>query len=92
MVGSRVGSTWEDKKKLNSEPTGTIGSIAVWQPAKSGDLAKYGHAGIIVGEDGDNWIIKSANYNVDGRISTDTIPKSEIEGYRTTKLGDTLSG
>jgi hypothetical protein len=41
-------------------------------------LAKYGHAGIIIGEDGDNWIIKSANYNVDGKISTDTIPKSEI--------------
>lgn len=92
MVGSRVGSTWEDKKKLNNEENGTIGSIAVWQPVKTWELAKYGHAGIIVGEDWDNWIIKSANYNVDGRISTDTIQKSEIEGYRTTKLGDTLSG
>lgn len=92
MVGSRVGSTWEEKQKLNNETTGWIGSIAVWQPVKSGELAKYGHAGIIVGEDADNWYIKSANYNVDGRISTDPIPKSEVKNFRSTKLGEKMQG
>lgn len=86
MTGSRVWSTFEEKKKLNDEKTGTIGSIAVWRPVKTGDLAKYGHAGVIIGEEWDNWIIKSANYNVDWRISTDKVPKSEIEWYRSTDL------
>lgn len=87
MLGTRVGSTFAEKLKLNNEEQGQVGSIAVWQPAKSGPLATYGHAGVIVGDDGEgNWLIKSANYNLDGRISTDKIPKSAIHGYRSTDI------
>ena len=48
MTGTKVGNTWEEKKKLNPEKTGKIGSIMVWQPSKTGAFAKYGHAGIII--------------------------------------------
>lgn len=87
MTGTRVGNTWEEKKKLNREKTGKIGSIMVWQPAKTGDLAKFGHAGIIVGEDGNNWLVKNANYKVDGKISTIKVPKNMPGAqYRSTNL------
>lgn len=87
MTGLRVGSTWEEKKKFNPEKTGKIGSIIVWQPSKTGAFAKYGHAGIIIGEEGNNWIVKNANYGVDGKISTIKVPKN-IAGaqYRSTNL------
>lgn len=50
-------------------------------------MAKWGHAGIIIGEDGDNWIVKNANYKVDGRISTVKVPKKTPEArYRSTNL------
>ncbi len=35
ITGSQVGSTWEEKTKLNKEPTGSVGSIAVWKPSNS---------------------------------------------------------
>ncbi len=76
MIGSKVGNTWEEKKKLNPEKTGKIGSVIVWQPSKTGAFAKYGHAGIIIGEEGNNWIVKNANYGVDGKISTIKVPKN----------------
>lgn len=87
MTGTRVGNTWEEKKKLNREKTGKIGSIMVWQPAKTGKLATFGHAGIIVGEDGNNWLVKNANYKVDGKISTIKVPKNMPGAqYRSTNL------
>lgn len=87
MTGTRVGNTWEEKKKLNREKTGKIGSIMVWQPAKTGKLATFGHAGIIVGEDGENWLVKNANYKIDGKISTIKVPKNMPGAqYRSTNL------
>ena len=87
ITGTRVGNTWEEKKKLNREKTGKIGSIMVWQPAKTGKLATFGHAGIIVGEDGDNWLVKNANYKVDGKVSTIKVPKNMPGAqYRSTNL------
>lgn len=87
MTGTRVGNTWEEKKKLNREKTGKIGSIMVWQPSQKGAFAKYGHAGIIVGEDGNNWIVKNANYKVDGKVSTIRVPKNMPGAqYRSTNL------
>lgn len=69
----------------NSAPKGTgIGNVATWVPDPSNaNFAKYGHAGIIVGEEGDNWVIRSSNLNGDGAVSTDSVPKSSILGYAT---------
>lgn len=86
MTGSKVGNTWEEKVKLNNETTGWVGSIAIWKPNEWWAFGKYWHAWIIVWEEWDNYLIKSANYNGDGRISTDTVPKSEIKWYRSTAL------
>lgn len=91
MIWSKVGNTWEEKVALNNESVWNIGSIAVWKPSDTGNFGKYWHAWVIVWEDGDNWVIKSANYNGDWRISTDTIPKSSIEWYRSTKLSEQLT-
>lgn len=35
MLGTRVGSTFAEKLKLNNETEGSVGSIAVWQPSKT---------------------------------------------------------
>lgn len=58
--------------------------MAVWNPNPSSPKwSKFGHAGVIVGEDGDNWLIKSSNMHGDGAVTTDKVPKSNIEGYNT---------
>lgn len=76
---SLLGSSWASKLNAAPDKSGGIGSVAIWQP-KWG-LAEYGHAGVIVGEQWDNWLIKSSNYKLDWAVSTDVIPKSAIAGY-----------
>ncbi len=57
----------------------------VWQPSPA--YAKWGHAGIIIGEEGNNWIVKNANYRVDGKISTIRVPKNTPGAqYRSTGI------
>ncbi len=74
------GNTIADKLRVAKDKNGTIGSAAVWTPSGSGE---YGHVGIIVDEDENNWYIKSSNLKA-GTVTTDKVPKSSIKGYYTT--------
>ncbi len=47
----------------------------------TGEFAKYGHTGIIVGIDGDEAIVKDSNWNKDEKIRTGTIPISKMTGF-----------
>lgn len=81
FVNRVTGTSFESGKAANVQPANTlwVGSIASWSPAGAG---KYWHAGIIVWQEGDNWIIKSVNLRWNGIVSIDSIPKSVIEwGY-----------
>jgi hypothetical protein len=81
FVNRVTGTSFASGKAANVQPASTlgVGSIASWSPSGAG---KYGHAGIIVGQEGDNWIIKSVNLRWNGIVSIDSIPKSVIEwGY-----------
>lgn len=82
ITGAGLGSTFQSKLKVAKESQGSIGAIAVWQPSKDPKYAQYGHAGIIIGEDENRWLIKSSNYKVDGKVSEDWIPKDKIQGYK----------
>lgn len=75
----RLGNTYQSKLDVCNEKEGVVGSVASWKPQGSGE---YGHTGIIVGDDGDNWLIKSSNYTP-WTVTTDRIPKSVIWGYYT---------
>lgn len=79
IIGKKMGSSYAEKKANAPDSTGQVGSVAVWD---AGDH-EHGHDGIIVGEEGNNWIVKSSNLRGDGRISTDSIPKSAINNYYT---------
>ena len=41
----------------------------MWQPSSDPKWTKYGHAGIIIGDNGDSWVVKSSNLNGDGTIT-----------------------
>lgn len=79
IAGTKMGNTYESKLSICNEPSGVVGSVVAWQPQGS---LQYGHTGIIVWEDGDNWLIKSSNYTP-WTVTTDKIPKSAIGGYYT---------
>lgn len=89
FVNRIVGTSFESGKAAAKDDPSTlrVGSVASWAPAGSW---VYEHAGIIIGEEGDNWIIKSANLRGNGIISTDTIPKSAIKWGYTPKWLDNL--
>ena len=79
ITGAGLGSTWESKKSKIDTTTPTVGNTAVWIPDPSNKtFAKYGHAGIITGIDGNNVTIKSSNLNWKWEISTITVPISQI--------------
>lgn len=81
FVNRIVGTSFESGKAAAKDAPNTlrVGSVASWAPAWSG---AYEHAGIIIGEEGNNWIIKSANLRWNGIVSVDTVPKSVIKwGY-----------
>ena len=88
VVWSKImGNTIEDKLAVAKETEGKQWSVAVWTPNPNNKtFAKYGHTGIIMGEAGDNWIVRSSNLNGDWRITTDYIPKIAIQGYKSTNL------
>lgn len=86
-VWVRMGNTYQSKLDVATESEGKPWSLAVWQPdPNNAEFSKYGHAGIIVGEEWDDWIIKSSNFEWDGRISTVSVPKSIISGYKSTDV------
>lgn len=82
-----MGNTIQDKLAVAKETTGKQWSVAVWTPNPNNKaFAKYWHTGIIMGDAGDNWIIRSSNLNGDGRVTTNYVPKSAIQGYKSTNL------
>ena len=48
----------------------------------TGEMAPYGHTGIIIGIDGDKAIVKDSNWGKDEKIKTHTIPISKMTGFR----------
>lgn len=84
FVNRITGTSFPSGKAAAKDDPSTlrVGSVASWMPAWAWE---YWHAGIIVGESGDNWIIKSANLRGNGIVSIDTIPKSAIKGGYTTE-------
>ena len=88
----RMWDTYASKLTVANEQTGTLGSMAVWQPNPwNPSFAKFWHAGVIVweSEDGKSWHIKSSNIKWDWVISVDEVPKDVIDWYKTTNIYDT---
>lgn len=79
IAGTKMGSSYSSKQAVCNEPTGWVGSIVAWQPNGSGN---YGHTGIIVNEDENNWYVKSSNY-VPWTVTTEKIPKESIKNFYT---------
>lgn len=79
IAGTKMGSSYSSKQAVCNEPTGWVGSIVAWKPTGSGS---YGHTGIIVNEDENNWYVKSSNY-VPGTVTTEKIPKEKISNFYT---------
>jgi len=71
-------SSLQSKLAVANSKQGTIWSIAVWTPSKA--YAKWGHTGIIVWEEWDNWRIKSSNLTP-WKVSTVLVPKDTIQWY-----------
>lgn len=59
IAGTKMGNTYASKTAICNESTGGIGSVVAWNPNGSG---AYGHTGIIVSEDANNYYVKSSNY------------------------------
>ncbi len=78
ITGTNYGDTLEQKKTIAREQTGGVGSTVV---INTGDTV--GHVGIIMEDLGNAWRVKSSNYHLDGRVSTDIIPKIKAVGYYT---------
>ena len=88
-IGARMWDSYASKLAVANEKTGWLWSVVAWQPNPSNkDFARFGHAGVIVGEsdDGNSWHVKSSNINVDGKISVVEVPKNVIGWYRNTNL------
>ena len=88
----RMWDSYASKLAVANEQTGTLGSMAVWQPNPwNPSFAKFWHAGVIVweSEDGKSWHIKSSNIKWDWVISVDEVPKDVIAGYKSTNIYDT---
>lgn len=81
LLPSKLGSTYQDKLAVCNEPTGGIGSVAAWKPQGSGT---FGHVGIIVDEDANNYYIKSSNYTP-WTVTTVPVPKDNINNFYTPK-------
>ncbi len=80
ILGERkLWSTYASKLAVCDEPTGWIWSVVAWKPNGSGS---FGHTGIIVGEDENNWLVKSSNYTP-WTVTTDKIPKGNIKNFYT---------
>lgn len=79
VMGTSFGSSMSDKLGKATDKTGQVGSAAVWD---AGD-AEHGHVGIIIGDNGDTWTIRSSNAHGDTMVTTDVVPKSAIKGYHT---------
>lgn len=79
IAGTKMGSSYASKQAVCNEPNGWVGSIVAWKPNGSGN---YGHTGIIVNEDENNWYVKSSNY-VPWTVTTEKIPKEKISNFYT---------
>ena len=88
----RMWDSYASKLAVANEQTGTLGSMAVWQPNPwNPSFSKFWHAWVIVweSEDGKSWHIKSSNIKWDWVISVDEVPKDVIAWYKTTNIYDT---
>lgn len=79
IVGTKMGSTYDSKLAVCNEATGWVGSVVAWKPTGSGN---FGHTGIIVDEDANNYYVKSSNY-VPWTVTTEKIPKESIKNFYT---------
>lgn len=79
IAGTKMGNTYASKTAVCNEPTGWVGSVVAWKPNGSG---AYGHTGIIVWEDANNYFVKSSNY-VPGTVTTEKVPKGNIKNFYT---------
>lgn len=78
IMGSSFWNSLDSKLKIASDDTGTVGSAVVmdvWTPEW--------HIWIITKDLWDAWEVKSSNFNNDGRISVDVIPKDKVAWYYT---------
>lgn len=88
-VWSKIGSTWNNKRTYANESSWGIWSVAVWQVNPSNkEMSKFWHAGIIVWESWDwkSWHIKSSNIKGQGIVSLVSVPKTVINGYKSTNI------
>lgn len=78
IMGSSFWNSLDDKLKIAQDNNGTVGSAVVMDVG-----TPEWHIGIITKDLWDSWEVKSSNYNLDGRISVDKIPKWNIAWYYT---------
>lgn len=87
IVWEKIWSYYQDKLNYASDVTWWVWDVVVWQPKpQDPEWSKWGHTWVIVGESGDNWIVKSSNLEWKWLISTVTVPKNVIDWYRQTGL------
>lgn len=79
LLPQKLWSTYSSKLDVCNEPTGWVWSIVAWNPNWSGT---YGHTGIVVDEDANNYYVKSSNY-VPWTVTTEPIPKQTIKNFYT---------
>ncbi len=86
-TGLKLGDKFEDKMKLTdpSITTPQVGDVFVMP------YSWTGHAGFIVGFNGQNAIVKDSNWGLDEKVQTHEIPISKMTGFiRPTKTGSVL--
>lgn len=82
ISGLGVGDSYKSKlDKMDSNIKWPQPGMVFVMPL-TGEMAPYGHTGIILGIDGDKAIVKDSNWGKDEKIKTHTIPISKMTGFR----------
>ena len=82
ISGLGVGDSYKSKlDKMDSNIKWPQPGMVFVMPL-TGEMAPYGHTGIIVGIDGEKAIVKDSNWGKDEKIKTHTIPISKMTGFR----------
>lgn len=81
LTGLGVGDSYQSKlSKMDPNINYPLPGMVFTMPL-TGELAKYGHTGIIVDVQGNNAIVKDSNWSKDEKIKTHTIPIDKMTGF-----------
>jgi len=82
LTGLGVGDSYESKlQKMDPNIKWPAPGMVFVMPL-TGELAPYGHTGVIIGIEGDKAIVKDSNWHKDEKIKTHAIPIAKMTGFR----------